>query len=171
MDPDEFSKARRVVVSCGLCISVGLQDGVGGHDLILKRHLLLRLLSSTGGHHGQVSDDLLGVLSLSSTGLSSNQDGLVDAGVVHALVGSLGNTEDVGPALGTPLAHVDLHGAEGVDREPLVGVDGDAEEAGVGVDQLVLVPHNRVPEDTGVAKVSQVSHIFRAVKLGWINLA
>ena len=32
-----------------------------------------------------------------------------------------------------PLAEVDFDGAEGVDREPLVGVDGDAEQARVGL--------------------------------------
>ena len=48
------------------------------------------------------------------------------------------------PALGSPLSHVDLHGAQGVDGVPLVRVDGDAEKAGVGVDQLVLVPGQKV---------------------------
>ena len=32
----------------------------------------------------------------------------------------------------------------GVDGEPLVGVDSDTEEAGVGVDQLVLVPGQKI---------------------------
>ena len=48
--------------------------------------------------------------------------------------------KDVGPTLGAPFADVQLHGAEGVDGVTLVGVDGETEEAGVGVDQLVLVP-------------------------------
>ena len=59
---------------------------------------------------------------------------------IDTLVGALSDGEDVRPALRPPLAHVQLHGAEGVDGEPLVRVDGDAEEAGVGVNQLVLVP-------------------------------
>ena len=42
------------------------------------------------------------------------------------------------PTLRSPLANVQLHRAEGVDRESLVRVDGDTEEAGVGVDQLVV---------------------------------
>ena len=50
------------------------------------------------------------------------------------LVGALSDGKDVRPALVPPLAHVQLHGAEGVDGEPLVRVDGDTEEAGVGVD-------------------------------------
>merc|ERR1719232_375743 len=45
MDTDEFTKTGRVVVSGGLGISVGLKNGVGGHNLVLKRDLLLRLLA------------------------------------------------------------------------------------------------------------------------------
>ena len=77
----------------------------------------------------------------------------------------------MGPALGPPLAHVQLHGAEGVDGEPLVVVHGDTEEAGVGVDQLVLVPDYRVPEDAGVAEVGEVRHVLGTVELGRVDLA
>jgi hypothetical protein len=35
----------------------------------------------------------------------------------------------VGRALAPPLANVDLHGPLSIDGEPLVGVDGNAEEA------------------------------------------
>ena len=87
------------------------------------------------------------------------------------LVGTLSDGKDVRPALGPPLAHVQLHGAEGVDGEPLVRVDGDAEEAGVGVDQLGLVPHHRVPEDAGVAKEGEVGHVLRHVELRRVDLA
>jgi hypothetical protein len=38
------------------------------------------------------------------------------------------------------LANIDLHGALGVDGETLVGVDGNTEETGIGVDELILVP-------------------------------
>ena len=79
--------------------------------------------------------------------------------------------KDVGPTLGTPFADIELHGAEGVDGEPLVRVDGDTEEAGVGVDQLVLVPDHRVPENAGVPEEGEVSHVLRAVKLGGVDLA
>ena len=41
-----------------------------------------------------------------------------------------------------PLAEVDLDGGGSVDGEPLVRVDGHAEEAGVGVDQLAHVSRN-----------------------------
>merc|ERR1712045_929708 len=137
VDSDELSKAGRVVVPHSLCIAPGLKDGVGLDDLVLKGGLTLLPLSG-GADGGEVGDDLLGVLSLSGSRLSGDKDGLVDARVVHSLVGGLSDSEDVRPALGSPLANVDLHGAEGVDGVPLVGVDSDTEEAGVGVDQLVL---------------------------------
>ena len=76
----------------------------------------------------------------------------------------------MGPTFRAPFANVELHGAEGVDGEPLVRVDGDTEEAGVGVDQLVLVPHHGVPQHTGVPEVSQVSHVLRTIKLRRVHL-
>ena len=56
------------------------------------------------------------------------------------------------------------------DGEPLVWVDGNTEEAGVGVDQLILVPNNRVPEDTGIPEVGEVSHVSGAVVDGRVHL-
>ena len=79
VDTDELSEPGGVVVPRSLGVTVGLQDWVGGHNLVLKGDLLLDLIasSSSNGHHGQVGDDLLGVLSLSGTGLASNQEGIV----------------------------------------------------------------------------------------------
>ena len=103
--------------------------------------------------------------------LACDQDRLVDPRVVHSLVGGLSHSKNVRPALRSPLSNVDLHGAEGVDGIPLVWVDGDTEEAGVGVDQLVLVPDHRVPENAGITKEGEVCHVLRAVKLGGVDLA
>ena len=140
------------------------------NNFVLKRCFSLLPLAG-GADGGEVRNDLLGVLGLSGTRLTSDKNGLVDARVVHALVGSLGNTEDVGPALGTPLADVNLHGAKGVDGVPLVRVDGDTEEAGVGVDQLVLVPDHRVPQDASVTEEGEIGHVLGAVELGRVDLA
>ena len=118
-----------------------------------------------GADEGKVGDDLLGVLSLSGTRLTSDENRLVDARVVHSLVSSFCNSKDVRPALRSPLSHVDLHGAEGVDGVPLVGVDGDTEEARVGVDQLILVPNDGVPENAGITKEGEIGHVLRAIKL------
>ena len=71
----------------------------------------------------------------------------------------------------SPQAHVDLHGTLGVDWEADVGIDGDTEEARVGVDQLIYVPNDRVPQDTSIIQIGQTSHIIRAVKLWRVDLA
>merc|ERR1719297_730865 len=169
MDTDEFTKTGRVVISDSLGITPGLQDRVGGNNLLLKGSLsLLPLARRADG--GKVGDDLLGVLSLSSTRLTSNQDRLVDARIGHALVGSLSNSKDVRPAFISSLANIQLHGTEGVDGESLVGIDGDTEETRVGVDKLVNISDNGVPQDTGITKVGEVSHILRAVIDGRIHL-
>merc|ERR550532_1874913 len=54
MDTDELSETGRVVVPGGLGVTVGLQDGVGGHNLVLKGDLLLGLLARAGGDHGKI---------------------------------------------------------------------------------------------------------------------
>ena len=90
MDTDELSETGGVVVPHSLGVTPGLQDGVGGHNLVLKGGLSLLPLAG-GADGGKVGDDLLGVLGLSGTRLASDEDGLVVASVGHALVGTLGN--------------------------------------------------------------------------------
>merc|ERR1719376_1141479 len=170
VNTDELSEPGGVVVPHGLGISPSLKDGVGLDNLVLKGGLALLPLSG-GADGGEVRDDLLGVLSLSGTRLSGDKDGLVDHAELHALVGALSHSEDVRPALCPPLTNIQLHGPQGVDGETLVGVDGDTEEAGVGVDELGLVPDHRVPEDASVSKEGEISHVLRHIKLGRVDLA
>merc|ERR1711881_58859 len=170
VNTDELSKTGGVVIPDSLGITPGLKDRVSLHNLVLKGCFSLLPLAR-GADSGEVRDDLFGVLSLSSTRLSSNENGLVNTRVDHTLVSSLSNGKNVRPALITPLANIELHGTEGVDGETLVGVDGNTEETRVGVDKLVLVPDNRVPQNTGITKVGEVSHVLTAVKLGRVNLA
>ena len=69
-ETDELSEPGGVVVPRSLGVTVGLQGGVGGHDLVFQGHLLCVLLcsaASSGGHHGQVSNHILGVISLSGS--------------------------------------------------------------------------------------------------------
>merc|ERR1719464_1822913 len=73
-------------------------------------------------------------------------------------------------ALLSPQAHVDLHGTLGVDGEANIGIDGNAEEARIGVDKLIDVPNHRVPQDTSIIQICQTSHIIRAVELGRVDL-
>merc|ERR1711963_1127018 len=169
MDTDELTKTGRVVISDSLGITPGLQDRVGGNNLILKGSLsFLPLSRRTDG--GKVGNDLLGVLSLSSTRLSSNKDGLVAASVHHTLVCSLSNGKDMGWNLIPSLANIHLHGTEGVDGESLVWIDGNTEETRVGIDQFIDITNDRVPVDAGVTKEGKTSHVIRAVKLGRVDL-
>merc|ERR1712223_1719536 len=170
MNSDKLSKPGRGIIPDCLGITPGLPYGVSLHNLVLERCFSLLPLAR-GADGGKVRDNLLGVLSLTSARLSSDEDGLVNTRVNHTLVSSLSNGENVRPALITPLANIQLHGSEGVDGEALVRVDGDTEKTRVGVDQLILVPDNRVPEDTGITEISQVSHVFTAIKLGRVDLA
>ena len=94
----------------------------------------------------------------------------INVDFVSHLISPFCDGEDVWPTLIPPFADVQLHGAESVDGEPLVWVDGNTEQARVGVDQLVLVPHNRVPKNTGIPKVGKVSHVCCAVIDRWVHL-
>ena len=58
----------------------------------------------------------------------------------------------------------------GVDGEPLVRVDGDTEEAGVGVDQPLDVPLVQVEQDGRIVEVGQVGHVLATVILGGVDL-
>ena len=87
------------------------------------------------------------------------------------MIGALCNSKDVGWDFIPPLGTVDTDSSHGVDREPLVRVDRDAEQSRVGVNELVLIPHHRIPQDTSIIEIGQASHILRAVKLRWVDLA
>merc|ERR1719266_2414346 len=170
VDTDELTETGRVVIPGGLGITVGLQNGVGGHNLVLKRDLLLGLLA-TGGDNGQVGDDLLGVLSLAGTRLSSDQHSLILLVLQHATVGSLSNGPQMGWHLVPPLTKIDLGHPVGVERVTLVGVDNNHEETRVGVDHLALVAGLQVPEDASIVEEGQVDHVLALLELGRVDLA
>ena len=69
------------------------------------------------------------------------------------------------------LTHVDFHGTQGVDRETLIGINGNAEESRVGIDQFILVSDNAVPKNTCIIKVSQSSHVIATIKFWGVNLS
>ena len=70
----------------------------------------------------------------------------------------------------TPLEPVDSNSTLSVDREPLVGVDSDTEESGVGVNQSLHVSSFQVEQDRGLVQVGQIGHVFTHVKLGRVDL-
>ena len=88
----------------------------------------------------------------------------------HVGVSAVGDGEDVGRHLIAPAALVDVDGAVGVDGEALVGVNGHAEQAGVGVDQLNEVALLQVVEHRGVVEVGQVGHVLAFLVLGRVHL-
>merc|ERR1719232_1966310 len=145
MDTDELSETGGVVIPGCLGIAIGLQNGVGGHNLVLKGDLLLIFLATASSDHGKIGDDLLGVLSLSSTRLASDQHGVVLLVLQHVPVGTLSNGPQMGRDLIPPLAKIDLAHSVGVQRITLVGVDNNHEEARVGVDHLGLVAGLQIP--------------------------
>merc|ERR1719346_395707 len=172
MDTDEFSETGRVVVPGGLGVTVGLKNGVGSHNLVLKGDLLLGLLAaSASGDHGKIGDDLLGVLSLSGSRLSGDQHGVVLLVLQHVPVGALSDGPEMGRDLITPLAKIDLAHSVSVKRVTLVRVDHNHEQAGVGVDHLGLVTGLQVPEDGGVVEEGQVDHVLALLELGRVDLA
>lgn len=55
----------------------------------------------------------------------------------HGHVGSVGDGKHVGRHLCAPLAPVHGHGPGSVDREPLVRIDGHAEQAGIRLESIL----------------------------------
>ena len=86
------------------------------------------------------------------------------------MIRTLRNGKDMGWHLVPPLGAVNTDSPHGVDGEPLVGVDGNAEETRVGVDQSLHVSHLEIEQDRGVIKVGQVGHVLAAVVLGRVDL-
>lgn len=128
-------ETRRVVVTHGLGVTEGFQDGIGLDDLILQVTLLhvrvVLLARRTNG--GEVRNDLLGVLSLSSSGLSGNQHRLIGVIGQHVDVGTVRDGENMGWHFVTALATVHLGATVGIHGVTLVRIDGHAEKAGVGL--------------------------------------
>jgi hypothetical protein len=170
VDTDELTETGGVVVPSSLGVAIGLENGVGGHNLVLKGNLLLGLLGASGDN-GQVGDDLLGVLSLASSGFSGDQHGLILGVLHHATIGTFSNGPQMGRDFIAPLAEVDLGAPEGVERITLVGVDDNHEKTGVSMDQLALVAGLEIPEDGSVIEESQVDHVLAFLKLGRIDLS
>ena len=133
-------KSGRVVVTDGLGVAVGLEDGVGLDDPVLQVSLLLLLRSCVLLHlvvateDGEVGDDLFGVFGLAGARLAGNEHGLVLGIGHHLLVGAVGNGKQVGRNLVPPLTDVHLDNPVGVDGVTLVWVDDNAEEARVRLD-------------------------------------
>lgn len=106
------------------------------HNLIFQGALvLLRLiLLARSADSGEVRNDLLRVLSLTSTRLTGNQHRLIHVVGQHVDVGTVRDGENMGWHLITALATVHLSATVGIHRVALVRIDGNAEKTGVGLD-------------------------------------
>ena len=115
------------------------------------------------------------------------KNGLILDFEAHGVVRALSDGKDVWGNLIPPLASVHANCPlknvdhwsimpraftthHGVDGEPLVRVDGDTEEAGVGVDQPLDVPLVQVEQDGRIVEVGQVGHVLATVILGGVDL-
>ena len=58
-----------------------------------------------------------------------------------------------------------------MDTRYLIRVYGDTKEARVSVDELILVPNNRVPKDACIVQIRQTGHIITTVKLWRVHLS
>ena len=72
----ETYETRRVVVTGGLGITIGLQDWIGRDDLILQTWFvwifnLALLFADTSSNKSKVLDDLLGVFGFTGTRLTT----------------------------------------------------------------------------------------------------
>ena len=88
----------------------------------------------------------------------------------HVHVGTIRDSENVGWDFITSLALVDLYSSVGVNGVTLVWVDGDAEEARVGVNELVDVTDLQVVKYGWIVEVCQVGHVLAFLELGWVDL-
>jgi len=134
VNTNEFTEARRVVVTRGLGVTIRFQDGICRDDLIFQTwfvrvlHFAL-LLANAGSDKGKVLNDLLRVLGLTGTRLASNQHGLVLAVSAHGSVGVVGDQVQMRRHFVLLLAAVEVHHLHGVQWQAFEWIDGDAEEA------------------------------------------
>jgi len=75
----------------------------------------------------------------------------------------------VGSELLTTLTSVKPDHVVGVNGEEAVGVDGDAEKARIGVDNLGLIAKLEVVEHSGLRQVTKLGAVIDTVELGGIE--
>merc|ERR1719334_229391 len=172
VNTDEFTKSRRVVIPGGLGITKGFQYRVGGDNLIFQGSFgLLAWLQfcSTSTDITKVGDDLFGVLSLTSTGLTSDKHRLILVILSHVSISIFRDGEDVGRAFITPFAHENFSSPLSVDGVALVGVDSNTEETRVGIHKLADIASLQIIKYRGIIEICQVRHINSLLKLGRID--
>jgi hypothetical protein len=165
LDLDELTETRRVVIADSASVTEGLKHGVSLKQLLLE----LTDLALTGDN-GEVLDNLLGVLGLTGTGLTSDQHGLVLVLVEHCTVGLISDGEHVGRLLIATTATIAIDGETVVDGESLVRIQHHKEETRVGVDNVTVVTNAKVVEHTSLVQVTELGAILHTIELGGVTL-
>jgi len=168
LDLNELTETRTVVVTESLCVGERFQNRVGLDDLSLEQ--ALSAVGSTTGDGSEVLDDLLGVLGLSGTGLSSDQNRLILSLLQQVAVGVISDGENVRGDLLTTLATVVVDDLRQVDRVQLVRVDHDVEQTRIRINNLTVVTAPQVVEDRGFTQTRKGSAIGHTVELGRVHL-
>jgi len=164
-DLDELTEARRVVVLGGLGVTEGLKERVSLQELLLE--LALSTLGASNG--SEVLNDLLGVLSLTSTRLTGDKHRLRLTLAEEIAVGFITDSEGVGSKLIAALAVVELNDLLVVNGEQLVGVDHDAEESRVSIDDVSIITKLKVVEHGGLREITKLSTILDTVELDRVH--
>jgi hypothetical protein len=172
-----------VIVTHGLGVTEGLEDGIGLDDLIFKGALCLvgfRWLLGGSTDGGEVGNNLLGVLGLSGTRFTSDQHRLVLVISQHVDVGTIRDGEKMGWNLSATLATIHFGDAVGIQRPTLVGIDDNTEEARVGLEEMrkqtvsdllggTLVEPGNISTQNATRSGQSIFYALRPIDMGKIN--
>ncbi|GMR36121.1 hypothetical protein PMAYCL1PPCAC_06316, partial [Pristionchus mayeri] len=88
----------------------------------------------------------------------------------HVPVGFVRDGEEMGGHLSTTLAHEHTAYGVSVDGKSLVGVDHNAEETGVDVDEHGCVTSSEIVQHRGVVEEGEVGPVLGLLELGRVHL-
>jgi hypothetical protein len=132
--------------------------------------LLLQLANlALTSNNSKILDNLLGVLSLTSTGLTSDKHGLVLMFVQHCTVCLISNGEHVRRLLITTTTTIAIDSVVVVDGESLVGVENHKEKTTVSVDNITVVTDTKVVKNASLVQVTELGAIFHTIELGRVT--
>ena len=92
--------------------------------------------------------------------VETDQHRLILAIAQHVIVGIVGDRVDMGRHFRFAFVRVTLDNVRIVHRQPFIRVNGDAEQAGVGVDEEVLIPLLEIVDDSSLGQVRHVGHVL-----------
>jgi hypothetical protein len=87
------------------------------------------------------------------------------------MVGPFRNGEDVRRDFISPLSSIEVDGSHCVDGVALIRIHSNTEQAGVRIDEFLVVSPAEIEEDGRIIEIGQVGHILTTVELGGIHLS